>query len=91
MTKADREFESRQVHALRANYQAGRSARYILRCGLHPAGKVAVHDCAGGWVCSFHKTTTLAQKRADELNAKVAWITELDATMPGQNPVEVSA
>lgn len=65
-------FAEKQIHALRANAKAGITPRYIVRCGLEPNGKVQVHDCLGGWVCSTHKSLALAQKRANELNAKVA-------------------
>lgn len=65
-------FAVREIKQLRASYDTGRLPRYIVRCGLEANGKVQVHDCAGGWVCSTHKSLALAQKRADELNAKVA-------------------
>lgn len=69
MTAAKTRAE-RQVLTLRAEHLAGRTPRYIVRCGLEAFGRVQVHDCAGDWVCSTHKTLALTWKRCDELNAK---------------------
>ena len=69
-TTAPNTFAVRQVATLRAEHASGRLPRYVVRCGLEASGRVQVHDCAGGWVCSRHKTLAAATKRAAELNAE---------------------
>ncbi len=63
-------FTKHQTQALRADAKAGKTPRYIVRCGLLTNGRVVVWDAIGGWVCSTHKNLALANKRAAELNAQ---------------------
>jgi len=76
-------FAARQVKALRADYENGKLPRYIVRCGLEKSGRVQVHDCAGGWVCSTHKNLAMAQKRADALNAEATEWAKTHPVAPG--------